>query len=188
MQHSIDDIRNITLHGKVALSTVVVERVAPVVKDRKVRGLIGKLTRELWAWQLLEKQAGATLSEQEAMKLPSCVLYRKYTDALLVIPKDERENTVVRSANVLHGFVCWMIDGMERMLNPDKPFVLGADILDAGYSWLVEGMRLATLAAQAPETEYRWQRRAIDKLMRCHAVQGDDYHGSPLTADFFEDL
>ncbi len=188
MQHSIDDIRNITLHGKVALSAVTIERVAPVVKDRKVRDLIGKLTRDLWKWQLLKKQAGAALSEDEAMKLPSCVLYRKYTDELLFIPEDARENSVVRSANVLHGFVCWMIDGMERMLNPEKPFVLGADILDASYSWLVEGMRLATLAAPQPETEYRWQRQAIDKLMKFHAVKEDDYHGAPLIADFFDDL
>ncbi|MDR6241797.1 hypothetical protein [Aureibacter tunicatorum] len=56
------------------------------------------------------------------------------------------------------------MDGIERALNLNKPFVFDSDITDGCYEWLIEGLDFATKAANNPKDEVNWQIECIKLL------------------------
>ena len=189
-QHDESAIRTISHHAKIALGTACLARITGVLKgDGKLHQATAGLVDDLWSWQTDGKTTGRdNMTEQEARTLPSYVLYWKYDTAFLALPHIPARKNAVNAAAMLHGFACWLIEGMEGFLNRDKPFVTDSDILEGKHAWLLESMDWSAEASQDGQRETAWQRRAIQKLQQHHSIKNDDYHGAAVPREFFEDI
>ena len=125
-KHQIEDLRQLSRPAAIALATAAIEKVLDTAKPHpSAHSLLQHLIDDLWRWQAEDKISGKTdMSRDEARNLPSGKLYYDYEARLLSLADQHRDqegiyNLLGASVAAL-GFAVWLIDGLERAMNPEK--------------------------------------------------------------------
>lgn len=190
-QHPIESLQQLQGFAPIAFAAAAIEHALPVAaSSQEVSHLLRRMLDEVWAWQSSRHISGhANMSPEEARQLPSRHLYDAYGPALhrcLPVRADnERLFNFVGGSLALHGFIVWDMDRIERGANPDKPFVLGSDILEVGWSTLSAGLAAMVAAAPDPDREFAWHQRVLDRLVAATANVTTPDSWQPFKRDYF---
>lgn len=152
-EHQIQNLRKPSRCAVIALATAALEKVLAAAKRHpEVDSLLCSLLGDLWRWQSEEKVRGkADMSREEARELPSTRLYDTYEARLLALAAEYSDRGkvyhLIGAMIALLGFTVWLMDGLERQMNPGKPFVFRNDILEVDWETLVAGLATAVEAS-----------------------------------------
>lgn len=190
------DILRVNERGLLAFTTITIDRLESIFKnDIKDRCLIKNMLGEMWHYQTKPEANGHhNMSREEAKKMFSHQIYRKYLEDILDRYSSYYQENQAPSKIYLaycavvqnFMFFCWLLDGRERALNQNKPFVFDSDITDGGYDWLIEGLEFAVEARG--ENEYHWQNKAYEKLKEYHSSENSSLLQNSITKKFFEGI
>lgn len=176
-RHQVEDLEErFTDYAAIALATAAIEQVLSAAREEpEVRALLEKLVDDLWSWQTAEKlHDNEDMSEEQTKALPSFQFYSRIDK--LVELRDQhggqsRIHALLCGSIELLYFIVWMMDGVERLLNRGKPFVVGEEVEDKDWKALANGLEWLAKAAGDPDCAYQWQEDAIERL-------ADDYSGN----------
>jgi hypothetical protein len=191
-EYPAEDLRKLSDSAAIALATAALEKVLGTARphpeaDSLLRGLLD----ELWLWQLAEKKQGReSLSINEAKAFPSAKLYHGYEARLLELAdryQDQGKVYHLIGASVAAlGFIIWVMDGLERAMNPGKPFVLGSDVMEVDGETLVAALSTALKASDDPDAVFAWQKAVIAHLAKDHPTASNPANASrPVPRGYF---
>lgn len=171
--------KRFTEYALIALVTATIEELLPAAPS-DLAPLLSTLVEDLWAWQADPKPQGRSgMSETEAATLPS---YRFHARLTQLPSQPARLVGVVRSAIL---FITWVMDGIERQMNPGKPFVF-EDELEDDFGVLLDLLEQAVEASRDPEAMLAWERQTVQRLRTRYPADRDTPEltlGEPVTRD-----
>jgi hypothetical protein len=174
--------KRFTEYALIALATATIEKLLPAAPS-DLAPLLSTLVEDLWSWQVDPKPQGRSgMSETEAATLPS---YRFHARLTQLPSQPARLVGVVRSAVL---FATWVMDGIERRMNPGKPFVLD-DELEDDVGVLLDVLEQAVEASREPEAMLAWERQTVQRLRIRYPADRDTPEltlGEPVTRDAFQ--
>jgi hypothetical protein len=173
-EYPAEDLRKLSDSAAIALATAVIEKgLGAATHHPEAGSLLRGLLDELWSWQLAEKTQGQeNLSVKEAKAFPSAKLYHGYQARLLELADQYRDQGkvyhLIGATIAALGFILWVMDGLERRMNPGKPFVLGSELMEVDWDTLVAALSTAVKASDDPEEVFTWQKAALARLAKDH--------------------
>lgn len=174
--------KRFTEYALVALATATIEKLLPEAPS-DLAAFLSTLVEDLWSWQADSKPQGRSgMSETEAAALPS---YRFYARLMQLPAQPARLVGVVRSAIL---FITWVMDGIERKMNPGKPFVF-EDELEDDFGVLLDLLEQAVEAVRDPEAMLVWERQTIARLRTRYPADRDTPDltlGEPIARAVFQ--
>jgi hypothetical protein len=168
-----------TDHAAIALATVAIEHaLETAAPPPDVHAQVAALVADLWAWQTNDKLAGhQRMSEDEARALPSFAYYGQIAGFSALRDRhagDLRVHALLSAVCSLLEFVVWIMEGVERALNWDKPRVIGKEIGEEAWGPLHDGLESLTLAARSPKDEFAWQERIVAAFAAAYPGGGSE--------------
>jgi hypothetical protein len=174
--------RRFTEYALIALTTATIEQLLPAAPS-DLAPVLSTLVEDLWSWQADPKpQRRSGMSKTEAATLPSSRFHARLTQ----LPSQPAHLVgVVRNAIL---FITWVMDGIERRMNPGKPFVL-EDELEDDLGALLGLLEQAVEASRDPEAMLAWERQTIQRLRTRYPADRDTPEltlGEPVTRVAFQ--
>lgn len=194
-RHAVEDLKNrFTKYAAVGFAAAAIENVLGEQNSfGDLHARIELMLDEVWRLPAHPRVQGkSNMTEQEARALPSARLYG-HTPALLESCAElEGERDAQQKAyHLAYGafanllFMVWLLDGMERFLNPGKPLVVGSDISDTNWTALADGLERLAKAARDPDRAFEWQKHVIRRLSKEQPYAPDAFIGTPLDKSYF---
>lgn len=179
-RHQVEDFEErLTDYAAIALATAAIEQVLSAAREQtEIHALLEELVEDLWSWQAAEKlHDNEDMSEEQAKALPSFEFYSRL--ARLIELRNQhggqsRIHALLCGAIELLYFIVWMMDGVERLLNRGKPFVVGTEVEDKDWEALGNGLEWLVKAADDPEQAYQWQLMTLERLANVHPGNPDE--------------
>lgn len=189
LAHSSDSFAGrLTDRALIAFCTAAIDHIAGRSEDPAVSKWVTALLDELWAWQ--HRPLLPPLGEPAW----SNALYDRYTSALLEkangCPKESPTYRVIGAAYTLLLVILGWMNALEYRTDPARGTGAPADVVEADWDTLAEGLDWACKAAEHPEAEHQWQLATFARLLAVqprHPPGSDAPHkdGSPIRRDWF---
>lgn len=177
--------KHLTDRALIAFCTAAIDRVAA----RAQTPAVTELLLDLWAWQ------AHNAPPPPSDPLPSSALYDRHAAALLEQASHHHGQsptyeTLGAAYELLLVILSWM-DAMEYRSTPDRTTgVAPADVVEADWGTLADGLRWACRAAENGEAEFAWQKATFARLKAeqprtLPGQQTPDLDGRPLQRVWF---
>lgn len=173
-----------TEYALIALATATLEQLLPAAPS-DLAPVLSTLIEDLWSWQAAPKPQGRSgMSKTEAATLPAARFHARLTQ---LPSQPARLVGIVRSAIL---FITWVMDAIERRMNPGKPFLFGdEDELEDDFGVLLDLLEQAVEASRDPEAMLAWERQTVLRLRTQYPADRDTPNltlGEPVTRAAFQ--
>lgn len=181
----------LTDYAAVAFATAAVEQVVHVAESvPEVYSELSSIVADLWKWQFEAKAQGEEqMSAEEAKALPSFAFYsrmqriRELSSRYQAQPK---VHALLAAVSDALDFIIWLMDGVERRMNPGKPFVVGEESGEREWEALIDALEWAAKASSDPGQTREWQVQILASLSKEHPGEPDnEVLGQPIARDYF---
>lgn len=181
----------LTDHAAVAFATAAVEQVMRAAESvPEVYSELSSMVADLWKWQFAEKAYGKEqMSVEEAKALPSFAFYSRMQGMRELLSRYQAQpqlHALLAAVMDALDFIVWIMDGVERRMNPGKPFVAGEEIGEREWEALIDALDWAAKASSDPGQTRQWQVRTLSRLSEEHPGDPDgEVLGQPVAREYF---
>jgi hypothetical protein len=181
----------LTDYAAVAFATAAVEHVMGAAERvPEVYSELSSIVADLWKWQFEEKAHGKEqMPAEEANALPSSAFYlrmRRMRDLASRYQAQPELHAILAAVIDALDFIVWIMDGVERRMNPGKPFVVGEEVGDREWEALTDALEWAAQASSDPDQTRQWQVQTLSRLSEDHPGDPDnEVLGQPVARDYF---
>jgi hypothetical protein len=171
------DTDKVTIHGKVALTLLAAEHVAPLFAGHpETLDLVREVIAAGWSWI------------EERTPNPEIMYWRynpKLTERELAYHDDARLLAAFHAVLDMHYYTAWKAEGVASYEQPDVVYSIGNDVADVDESYLENCLENVIKASGRPDETTAWLEGLVDRMEAEFFVRDDDEIGDkPRRASF----